>query len=110
MRQFAAVPVPGREPVRLAVKAAVASGPARRFVVGDPAIQRKAVLAGATVTRMAVAEHLAGKGEVVVDEATAAALGERAECASGVWMPRPARVLPCWAGCRARSSPRPGRR
>ena len=78
MRQLATASVPGREPVTLAVKAGAASGPARRFVVGDPAIQLKAVMAGATLTRMAAAEHLAAKGEVVVDEATMVALGERA--------------------------------
>ena len=55
----------------LAVKAAVASGPARRFVVGDPAIQRIDVLAGATLTRMGIAERLAAKGDVIVDAETA---------------------------------------
>jgi class 3 adenylate cyclase/predicted ATPase len=78
MAQFAAVPVPGQDPVPLAIKVALASGPARRFLVGDPKIQLIPTLAGETLLRMAAAEHLAGRGEVVVDGQTAAAV---AECA-----------------------------
>ena len=44
--------------VTLAVKVAVATGPARRFLVGDPTIQVIDVLAGATLDRLAAAEHL----------------------------------------------------
>ena len=55
---------------RLALKVAVASGPARRFVVGDPGLYYLDALAGATVARTATAEHLAQKGEVLADEAT----------------------------------------
>lgn len=51
---------------RLALKVAVAVGPARRFVVGDPDIQLIDVLAGPITDRLAVAEHAAGSGEVVV--------------------------------------------
>jgi predicted ATPase/class 3 adenylate cyclase len=79
MEQFAAVPLPGQAPVSLAIKVAVASGPARRFLVGDPAIQLIPALAGATLLRMAAAEHLASSGEIVVDAGTAAHLGVRAE-------------------------------
>lgn len=82
MRAFAAVPVPGSEPVPLALKVAVASGPARRFLVGDPGVQVIDVLAGATVTRVAVAEQLAEPGEVVVDPATWARLGGAARAAA----------------------------
>ena len=60
--------------VSLAMKAAVATGPARRFMVGDPNIQWIDVLAGATLVRLAEAEHHANKGEVLVDEETADAL------------------------------------
>lgn len=60
----------------LALKVSIASGPARRFVVGDENIQRLDVLAGATITRAAIGEHLATKGEVLVDEATAKLLGD----------------------------------
>ncbi len=39
MKQFASVLTPSGQTVTLAMKAAVAAGPARRFIVGDPAIQ-----------------------------------------------------------------------
>jgi len=59
----------------LALKVAVASGPTRRFVVGDPNIQYLDALAGETVARTSMGEHLAHQGEVVLDEATVNALG-----------------------------------
>ncbi len=61
---------------KLGLKVAVASGPARRFEVGDPAIQLLDVLAGVTVARLAIAEHLATRGEVLIDIATAEVLAE----------------------------------
>jgi len=60
----------------LALKVSIASGSARRFVVGDEEIQRIDVLAGGTVARTATGEHLASKGEILVDEGTVNALGE----------------------------------
>jgi class 3 adenylate cyclase/tetratricopeptide (TPR) repeat protein len=77
MAPFAELAIPGVGAVSLTIKVGVAGGPARRMLVGDPAIALIDVLAGATIQRMAAAEHQAGKGEVVVDEAAAAALGER---------------------------------
>jgi adenylate cyclase len=77
MQAFAAVPVSGREAAAIAVKVAVACGPARRFLVGDPAIQLFDVLAGETLYRMAEAEHHAGRGEVLLDEPSVERLGER---------------------------------
>jgi class 3 adenylate cyclase/tetratricopeptide (TPR) repeat protein len=62
----------------LALKIAVATGPARRLVVGDPAIQRIDVLAGALLDRVATCEHLARPGEVLIDDTTRAALGDAA--------------------------------
>lgn len=62
-------------PLAIAIKTAVASGPARRFVVGEPAIQQLDILAGNTLNRMASGEQLACKGEVIVDEATLAEVG-----------------------------------
>lgn len=56
---------------QLALKVAVATGPVRRLVVGNPDQQLFDVLAGDTLVRMAIGERLARKGEVVVDEATA---------------------------------------
>ncbi|MBL8058509.1 MAG: tetratricopeptide repeat protein [Anaerolineales bacterium] len=75
MRPFAAVSLPNGAAAALAMKATVASGSTRRFVVGDPAIQLIDAVAGATVMRTATAEHLANKGEVLVDEATLRQLG-----------------------------------
>ena len=50
----------------LAVKVAVVAGPVRRFLVGDPEIQVVEAIAGKTLDRLAVAEHVANRGEVVV--------------------------------------------
>jgi class 3 adenylate cyclase/tetratricopeptide (TPR) repeat protein len=52
--------------LELALKVAVAAGPARRLVVGDPARQLLDVLAGQTLERLAAAEKAARKGEIVV--------------------------------------------
>ena len=61
--------------VDLSLKIAVTAGPAFRFVVGDPAIQRLDALAGATIARLATGERLCGPGETLIDAAGAAALG-----------------------------------
>src|SRR5919199_624384 len=66
MEQFAAVPIPDGSTATLAIKVAVATGPVRRFLAGDPEIQTIDVLAGATLDRLAGAEHHASKGEVVL--------------------------------------------
>jgi class 3 adenylate cyclase len=66
MANFTTLTTPSGKVVTLAIKVAVATGPVRRFVVGDPAIQLTDVLAGATLDKMAMAERLAGQGEVVV--------------------------------------------
>ena len=79
MGQMAAIHIPDQEPVMLAVKVAVTSGPARRFVVGDPDIQLVDVLAGETLARVSDAEHMADRGDVVIDSQTVAELGERAQ-------------------------------
>ena len=70
MQAFKAIPLPNGTTTVLALKVAVASGPARRFVVGDPNIHYMDTLAGATVTRTATAEHLLQRGDVLLDEAT----------------------------------------
>ena len=59
----------------LSVKVAVGSGAARRWAIGDPAIQLLDVLAGSTLTRVAAAEGQAQAGQVLVDTITAAELG-----------------------------------
>lgn len=79
MLKFAAVPIPRRSSVAITVKVSVSSGMARRFVVGDPAIQLLDVLAGKTLDRLEAAEQVAEKGEVVVEEATREAIAPIAQ-------------------------------
>ena len=73
---------PSGASIRLAMKVAVAVGPARRFLVGDPEIQLIEVLAGRLIDHLAQAEELAERGEVVLDPAARAALGNRVEIAA----------------------------
>jgi adenylate cyclase len=68
MRHFAVVTTPSGAEFPLAVKVAVAAGPVRRFLVGDPHIQYWDVLVGATLDRLAAAEHHSSRGEVVVSQ------------------------------------------
>ena len=58
----------------LALKVAVVSGSARRFLVGDPSVQLFDVLSGPAVDGAGRAEKLCAPGEVVIDRATADAL------------------------------------
>ena len=81
MAHVGEVVTPGGTTVRLAMKVAVAVGPARRFVVGDPDIQLIDVLAGQLVDELAAAEHLAEQGEVVLEQSALDALGERVDVA-----------------------------
>lgn len=67
----------------LEIKTALASGPVRRLLVGAPTIQVIEVLAGAPLERMAAAEHVAQRGELVADLETIHLLGELATV--GVW-------------------------
>jgi class 3 adenylate cyclase/tetratricopeptide (TPR) repeat protein len=79
MAQFGAVTIPSGSSVSLAMKAAVATGPARRFLVGDPQIQLIDVLAGATLDYLVAAEQQATRGEVVLDPTAIASLGDKAQ-------------------------------
>jgi len=76
MRPSSAIALPNGSTIGLALKVTVASGPIRRFVVGDPAVHFLDALAGATVTRTSTAEHLARPGEVLLDESTAHTLSD----------------------------------
>jgi class 3 adenylate cyclase/tetratricopeptide (TPR) repeat protein len=82
VRAFEAINLPGKAPIVMRVKISIAFGPARRFLVGDPAVQRLAVMGGETLLRMAEGEHLTAPGEVWVDEKTAASLGNQARLGS----------------------------
>jgi class 3 adenylate cyclase/tetratricopeptide (TPR) repeat protein len=66
--------------VELSIKVAVVVGEARRVVVGDPAVHLLDVVGGTLVDRLAAAESVADKGEVVADESVLAALGDRIAC------------------------------
>ena len=70
MQACTQVSLPDGTTTVLQLKVALASGVARRFVVGDPGIQLLDTLAGATLARMAEGEHLAQSGEVLADQAT----------------------------------------
>lgn len=87
MQPFTSVEIPGGKSISLAMKAAVTIGSVRRFIVGDPEIQVIEAMAGAVIDQMAIAEHLAGRGDVLVDWNTAALLGEQAEIAE--WRDNP---------------------
>jgi adenylate cyclase len=76
MHQFSAIRTPAGSTVELAMKAAIATGPARRFLIGDPAIRVIDAVAGDTLVRLAGAEQLAQKGEVVLDGADLPAFAE----------------------------------
>ncbi|HSL31054.1 MAG TPA: AAA family ATPase [Anaerolineales bacterium] len=66
MPQFQNVPIKGGTAMSVALKAGVAAGPVRRFLVGTPRIRSIEVLAGSPLERVAAAERLAQRGEVVV--------------------------------------------
>ncbi len=78
MQQFRTVVIPQGGTVSFSVKVAVATGPIRRFLIGDPAIQLLDTLAGSTIDRLAIAGGLTAKNEVVIDEPTYEALGASA--------------------------------
>ncbi|MBP7693184.1 MAG: response regulator [Anaerolineales bacterium] len=77
MQPFATLTTPAGAAIALAIKVAVAGGPVRRLLVGDPRRQYLDVLAGGLMDELAAAEHLAGRGEVIVSAAVAAELAGR---------------------------------
>ena len=76
MQQAQTIQIPSGE-ITLAMKTAVVTGTARRFLIGNPSVQLIEVLAGKMLDRLAEAEHEAQKGEVILDEATTNNLGPR---------------------------------
>lgn len=79
MGQLGEVVTPAGSRVRLAMKVAVAVGAARRFLVGDPDVQRIDVLAGRLIDELAAAERQAERGQVVLDQSALESLGGRVE-------------------------------
>ena len=77
MQGFAQVDIPQAGIVSLAIKVVVTVGPARRFLIGDPTIQLVDALAGETLYRLAAGEHHAQRDEVLLDQPTVTALGEK---------------------------------
>ena len=77
MASVGTIHTPAGAEVVLAIKVAVAVGSARRFVVGDPAIQLIDVLAGRLIDELADAEHMAQKGDVVLARSAMESLGDR---------------------------------
>lgn len=69
MTQFSTVTTPTGTTFSLGIKVAVVSGPVRRFLVGDPRIQNFEVMAGRTIDLLGTAEHLAKRGEILVQDA-----------------------------------------
>ncbi|HET8875035.1 MAG TPA: response regulator [Casimicrobiaceae bacterium] len=78
MREFADIVAPGGLVISLGVKVAVAGGTARRMLVGDPRVQLLDVLGGRMFDELAVAEHHAMRGDVIVTDAVATALRDHA--------------------------------
>ncbi|MCB8965844.1 MAG: tetratricopeptide repeat protein [Ardenticatenaceae bacterium] len=76
MAQFAEVRTHSGHVVSLGMKAAVAVGAVRRFVVGLPEYTLIDAMAGKTLENVAAAEHQAERGDVILDEAAAAALAD----------------------------------
>ena len=75
MEAFSTIPLAGGETASLRVKTAVAVGPVRRFLVGDPDIQLIDAVAGDTLDLLAEAERLTESGEVVVSESVGRSTG-----------------------------------
>jgi len=70
MARMKAITTPAGTAIPLGIKAAIAAGPARRFLAGDPQAYVIEVLAGATIDHMAAAEKLAESGQVIVTAGT----------------------------------------
>lgn len=79
MAQFANLEVTGGGRVSLAMKAAVAAGGVRRFIVGDQDYSLLDVMAGKTLENLANGEHQANKGDVILDTEAVEILGEKVQ-------------------------------
>ena len=62
----------------LSLKVIITTGMARRLIVGDPNIQRIDALAGRMIARLSMAEPLARRGEILLDQPTLQSIGENA--------------------------------
>jgi class 3 adenylate cyclase len=82
MQALGCITVRSGQTISLAMKAAVAFGPVRRFLVGDPRIQVIDVLAGRTLDYLAEVEHQAEKGEVVLHPSAIQSIRDQLEIAT----------------------------
>lgn len=87
MHAFRDIPLPGGGRIDLAVKVSIATGPARRFIVGDPSVNFIDTLAGSTVAHTSAGEYLAKEGDLLADKITVDALGKAVSIVE--WRPLP---------------------
>lgn len=80
MQSLAPITTPSGSNFSLSIKAVVVSGPVCRFLVGRPDIQRIEVLAGDTISTLAVGERLTMAGETLLHHSVVEALEHRATC------------------------------
>lgn len=71
------VRTPEGQTFKLAIKVAIKSGQARRFLIGQPEIQKIDVLAGSLLDELATVESMTFKGEVVVGAEVKEYLGDQ---------------------------------
>ena len=69
IEQFKSIPVPTGEVLELSLRVGIASGSARRFLVGNPKTQVLDTLVGETIDRMVTAQEIADIGDVIIDKA-----------------------------------------
>ncbi|HYF62161.1 MAG TPA: adenylate/guanylate cyclase domain-containing protein, partial [Herpetosiphonaceae bacterium] len=65
MDQWATIPINSEHTASFGIKIALASGPIRRFVVGDPDVQLMDMLAGSVLVRAIEAEQHARRGDII---------------------------------------------
>jgi class 3 adenylate cyclase/FixJ family two-component response regulator len=91
----------------IAIKVTVAAGTARRFLVGSPDIQRVEVIAGRPLEEVALAEHHAAPGEVLIPAGLAEQLAGTVSTHGWREDPQSGMVLAVVAGLLAEVAPRP---
>jgi DNA-binding response OmpR family regulator len=74
MDEFAAIMAPGGMQASIGLKVALAHGPARRMLVGEPDLQHLDVVGGRVMDDLAAAERHAKRGEVVATRSVATVL------------------------------------
>jgi len=77
MAKLSTIVINAETSVTLAIKVAISTGYARRFVVGDPNIRFIDVISGKVLDNLATIEHMAEKGEVLLDQETAQSVNEQ---------------------------------